>query len=54
MFSALKHYRPFNDFWLASVWNKLLERSGIDHPFLTHEWISIWWDCFAESATPSS
>lgn len=37
---------------LGSVWNKLLDRSGIDHPFLTHEWISIWWDCFAESATP--
>ena len=37
---------------LESVWNKLLDRSGIDHPFLTHEWISVWWDCFAESATP--
>ena len=37
---------------LGSVWNKLLERSGIDHPFLTHEWISVWWDCFGESAAP--
>jgi CelD/BcsL family acetyltransferase involved in cellulose biosynthesis len=37
---------------LGTVWNKLLERSGIDHPFLTHEWISIWWDCFAASAIP--
>jgi CelD/BcsL family acetyltransferase involved in cellulose biosynthesis len=37
---------------LGAIWNKLLERSGIDHPFLTHEWISVWWDCFAESATP--
>ena len=37
---------------LGSVWNKLLERSGIDHPFLTHEWISVWWDCFGESAMP--
>ena len=37
---------------LESAWNKLLERSGIDHPFLTHEWISVWWDCFAQAATP--
>jgi CelD/BcsL family acetyltransferase involved in cellulose biosynthesis len=35
---------------LGSVWNKLLDRSGIDHPFLTHEWISVWWDCFADTA----
>ncbi|HKT33991.1 MAG TPA: GNAT family N-acetyltransferase [Nitrospira sp.] len=37
---------------LGPVWNKLLERSGIDHPFLTHEWISVWWECFGEAATP--
>ena len=37
---------------LGSAWDKLLARSGIDHPFLAHEWISIWWDCFAEEATP--
>jgi len=37
---------------LAPIWNRLLERSRIDHPFLTHEWITIWWNCFAEEATP--
>jgi CelD/BcsL family acetyltransferase involved in cellulose biosynthesis len=37
---------------LEAVWNRLLQRSGIDHPFLTHEWISVWWDCFAQAATP--
>jgi CelD/BcsL family acetyltransferase involved in cellulose biosynthesis len=37
---------------LASIWNRLLERSGIEHPFLTHEWITVWWNCFAEGATP--
>src|SRR5688572_10543152 len=35
---------------LGTVWNKLLDRSGIDHPFLTHEWISVWWECFADAA----
>lgn len=43
-------YREFAD--LEKIWNGLLGRSGIDHPFLTHEWISIWWNCFAEGATP--
>jgi CelD/BcsL family acetyltransferase involved in cellulose biosynthesis len=43
-------YNEFSD--LEKVWNKLLDRSGIDHPFLTHEWISIWWNCFADGATP--
>jgi CelD/BcsL family acetyltransferase involved in cellulose biosynthesis len=37
---------------LESVWNKLLQRSGIGHPFMTHEWISIWWECFGDAATP--
>jgi CelD/BcsL family acetyltransferase involved in cellulose biosynthesis len=31
---------------LAPVWNKLVEVAGIDHPFLTHEWIRTWWECF--------
>jgi CelD/BcsL family acetyltransferase involved in cellulose biosynthesis len=31
---------------LEPAWNTLVQRAGIDHPFLTHEWIRTWWDCF--------
>jgi len=31
---------------LAPVWNRLVEEAGIDHPFMRHEWIRTWWDCF--------
>ena len=31
---------------LESVWNRLVEEAGIDHPFIRHEWICSWWDCF--------
>jgi CelD/BcsL family acetyltransferase involved in cellulose biosynthesis len=47
---VINAYSEFLD--LEPVWNRLLERSGIDHPFLTHQWISVWWNCFAEEETP--
>lgn len=31
---------------LEGLWNDLIEKSGIDHPFLTHEWIRTWWKSF--------
>src|SRR5436853_954033 len=31
---------------LAPVWDHLVERAGIDHPFLSHDWVHTWWDCF--------
>jgi CelD/BcsL family acetyltransferase involved in cellulose biosynthesis len=31
---------------LRPAWNALLEESGMDHPFLTHEWVRTWWECF--------
>ena len=37
---------------LKPVWNQVLERSGVDHPFVTHEWISAWWDSFDHPGTP--
>lgn len=37
-------YQSFLD--LEPVWNRLIEEAGIDHPFLTHEWIRVWWECF--------
>jgi len=32
---------------LESEWNDAVERAQIPHPFLRHEWIRTWWDCFA-------
>jgi CelD/BcsL family acetyltransferase involved in cellulose biosynthesis len=31
---------------LEAIWNALVERAGIDYPFLRHEWLRTWWDCF--------
>ena len=31
---------------LEPLWNRLLEESGINHPFLTHQWVRTWWECF--------
>jgi CelD/BcsL family acetyltransferase involved in cellulose biosynthesis len=31
---------------LGPTWDRLLESAGIDHPFLTHEWIVTFWECF--------
>lgn len=31
---------------LGPVWNHLVEQAGITHPFMRHEWIRTWWDCF--------
>jgi CelD/BcsL family acetyltransferase involved in cellulose biosynthesis len=27
-------------------WNEAVERAGIAHPFLRHEWLRTWWECF--------
>lgn len=31
---------------LGPVWNRLVDAAGIDHPFIRHEWVRTWWDCF--------
>lgn len=31
---------------MAPLWNDLLEKAGIDFPFLTHQWVRTWWECF--------
>jgi CelD/BcsL family acetyltransferase involved in cellulose biosynthesis len=33
---------------ISDTWNELLHSSDQDCPFLTHEWISSWWQCFSE------
>ncbi|MBI3894993.1 MAG: GNAT family N-acetyltransferase [Acidobacteria bacterium] len=31
---------------MESLWNRLLDEAGIDYPFLTHQWVRTWWECF--------
>ena len=31
---------------LESEWNAAVDRAGVTHPFLTHEWFRTWWECF--------
>jgi CelD/BcsL family acetyltransferase involved in cellulose biosynthesis len=37
---------------LGPAWNRLLEESGADHPFLTHQWMCAWWDAFGSGHHP--
>jgi CelD/BcsL family acetyltransferase involved in cellulose biosynthesis len=41
-------YADFLD--LEADWNETVERAGILHPFLRHEWVRTWWDCFGAGA----
>ena len=36
---------------LKSVWNRLVTEAGIDHPFIRHEWVRTWWECFEHHGT---
>jgi CelD/BcsL family acetyltransferase involved in cellulose biosynthesis len=31
---------------LEPEWRALAEAAGTDHPFLSHEWVRTWWECF--------
>jgi CelD/BcsL family acetyltransferase involved in cellulose biosynthesis len=31
---------------MGREWDALVERAGIDHPFLRHDWVYTWWECF--------
>ena len=31
---------------LETEWNDAVARADIAHPFLCHEWLRTWWDCF--------
>jgi CelD/BcsL family acetyltransferase involved in cellulose biosynthesis len=31
---------------LEADWNDAVDRAGIPHPFLRHEWLRTWWGCF--------
>jgi CelD/BcsL family acetyltransferase involved in cellulose biosynthesis len=34
---------------LETEWNEAVDRAGLPHPFLRHEWIRTWWDCFGST-----
>jgi len=31
---------------MEPLWSDLLEKSGIESPFLTHQWVRTWWESF--------
>ena len=37
-------YQAFLD--LEPVWNKLIGEANANHPFVRHEWVRAWWECF--------
>jgi len=34
---------------MESEWNETVERASVAHPFLRHEWLRTWWNCFGAS-----
>ena len=34
---------------LEPVWNDVVQRSDMDHPFFTFEWLSTWWKAFGKN-----
>ncbi len=36
---------------LETEWNEAVDRAGLPHPFLRHEWLRTWWECFGEGRT---
>lgn len=31
---------------IGPEWDALVARAGIEHPFLNHDWVRTWWECF--------
>jgi CelD/BcsL family acetyltransferase involved in cellulose biosynthesis len=44
--------KPVTDFGafveLERVWDRLVAAAGIEHPFLSHDWVRTWWENFGE------
>lgn len=38
---------------LEGQWNDTVDRAGLTHPFLRHEWLRSWWDSFGQGRTLS-
>jgi CelD/BcsL family acetyltransferase involved in cellulose biosynthesis len=45
---AIDSYQCFLD--LEPVWNTLVSRAPLEHPFLEHVWLRTWWECFGEGS----
>lgn len=35
---------------LGPVWDQLVATAGLTHPFVRHDWIRTWWECFGGDA----
>lgn len=35
---------------LGPIWDRLVARAGVTHPFVTHAWMQTWWECFGNGA----
>jgi CelD/BcsL family acetyltransferase involved in cellulose biosynthesis len=35
---------------IKPVWDDIVARSPLTHPFMTHEWIATWWECFGTNS----
>src|SRR5688572_19915691 len=35
---------------LEAEWNAAVDAARVPHPFLRHEWVRTWWDCFGSGA----
>jgi CelD/BcsL family acetyltransferase involved in cellulose biosynthesis len=35
---------------MESEWNATVDRAGVSHPFLGHEWLRTWWESFGAAA----
>jgi CelD/BcsL family acetyltransferase involved in cellulose biosynthesis len=35
---------------IGPIWDRLVARAGVTHPFVTHAWIQSWWECFGGSS----
>jgi len=43
---AITTFQAFLD--LHDVWDQLVDEAGIDYPFLSHDWVRTWWECFGK------
>jgi CelD/BcsL family acetyltransferase involved in cellulose biosynthesis len=43
---AITEFQAFLD--LHDVWDRLVDEAGIEHPFLSHDWMRTWWECFGK------
>ena len=46
---VINDYRSFAG--LEPRWNEAVDRAGLTHPFLRHEWLRTWWDAFHDGRT---